>query len=55
LAKVKNSLRAIPDSDYDRGAEALGAIDPQDMTMSKIFRASMSRFPRLVWAMRHLM
>lgn len=55
LAKVKNSLRAIPDSDYDSGAGALGAIDPQNMTMSKIFRASMSRFPRLVWAMRHLM
>ena len=55
LARVKNALRSIPDEDYDRGAEALAAIPHAEMTMSKIFRASLSRFPRLVWAMRHLM
>lgn len=55
LAKAKVSLRAIPDSDYDNGAEALAAIPQNEMTMSKIFRASLSRFPRLVWALRHLM
>ncbi len=55
LAKVKNSLRSIPDEDYNRGAEALSSISKSEMTMSRIFRASLSRFPRLVWAMRHLM
>lgn len=55
LARVKNALRSIPDEDYNRGAEALAAIPRSEMTMSKIFRASLSRFPRLVWAMRHLM
>jgi len=55
LAKVKLSLRSIPDSDYNSGAEVLSAIPSSEMTMSKIFRASLSRFPRLVWALRHLM
>ncbi len=55
LSKVKNALRVVPDEDYNRGAEALSSIPPSEMTMSKIFRASLSRFPRLVWAMRHLM
>jgi geranylgeranyl reductase family protein len=55
LAKVKNALLSVPDSDYNRGAETLSGIPQSEMTMSKIFRASLSRFPRLVWAMRHLM
>ena len=55
LAKVKTSLRSIPDDDYNNGAEALSAIPAEEITMSKIFKASLSRFPRLMWAMRHLM
>jgi len=55
LSRVKNSLRSIPDADYDSGARTLSAIPQSEMTMSKIFRASLSRFPRLVWALRHLM
>lgn len=55
LSKVKASLRSIPDQDYNNGADTLSAIPSGEMTMSKIFRASLSRFPRLVWAMRHLM
>ncbi len=55
LAKVKDALLSVPDEDYDRGAEVLAAIPQAEMTMSRIFRASLGRFPRLVWAMRHLM
>lgn len=55
LAKVKASLLSIPDGDYNNGARALSEIPQNEMTMSKIFRASLSRFPRLMWTMRHLM
>lgn len=55
LAKVKSALRSIPDADYNSGAQTLSAIPQAEMTMSKIFTASLSRFPRLVWALRHLM
>jgi digeranylgeranylglycerophospholipid reductase len=55
LAKVKTALRSVPDDDYNHGADALNAIPASEITMSKIFKASLSRFPRLMWAMRHLM
>jgi digeranylgeranylglycerophospholipid reductase len=55
LAKVKNSMLAVPDADYNRAARSLGAIRPDELTMSKIFRTALGRFPRLVWALRHLM
>ncbi|MBN1760686.1 MAG: NAD(P)/FAD-dependent oxidoreductase [Chitinispirillaceae bacterium] len=55
LARSKSALRKVPDADYNRGAETLSGIPLPEMTMSKIFRASLSRFPRLIWALRHLM
>jgi digeranylgeranylglycerophospholipid reductase len=55
LAKVKNSMLAIPDSDYNRAARSLSSIPREELTMSKIFRTALGRFPRLVWALRHLM
>lgn len=55
LAKVKNTLVSIPDEDYNRGAAILSSLPQKDLTMSKIFRTSLGRFPRLVWALRHLM
>lgn len=55
LARSKSALLKVPDEDYNRGAETLAGIPLSQMTMSKIFRASLSRFPRLVWALRHLM
>jgi flavin-dependent dehydrogenase len=55
LAKVKDALVRIPDADYDRAARSLAAIPPDELTMSRIFALSLGRFPRLVWAMRHLM
>lgn len=55
LAKVKSSLLKIPDRDYNAGAQALTDIPRDRLTMSKMFTVSLGRFPRLVWALRHLM
>ncbi len=55
LAKVKNSLLKVPDRDYNAGAQALTDIPRDRLTMSKMFTVSLGRFPRLVWALRHLM
>lgn len=55
LLETKSSLQRVPDKDYDAAARALGEIPPARLTMARIFRTSLSRFPRLVWAMRHLM
>jgi len=55
LARVKSSLAQVPDADYNAAALALARIPQADITMSKIFRTALGRFPRLVWALRHLM
>lgn len=55
LARVKNSLSSVPDRDYVAAARALSKIPPAELTMSKIFKTALHRFPRLVWALRHLM
>lgn len=55
LARVKNSLTSIPDRDYIAAAKSLSKIPQGELTMSKIFQAALHRFPRLVWALRHLM
>lgn len=55
LARAKNSLSKVPDADYNAAARALARIPPDRLTMSKIFRTALGRFPRLVWALRHLM
>ncbi|HEX2960006.1 MAG TPA: NAD(P)/FAD-dependent oxidoreductase [Chitinispirillaceae bacterium] len=55
LSRVKNALLSVPDEDYNKGAAMLSSIPLEKMTMRKIFQASLGRFPRLVWALRHLM
>jgi digeranylgeranylglycerophospholipid reductase len=55
LAASKESLAAVPDTDYDAAATALAAIAPGKITMARIFGTALRRFPRLVWALRHLM
>ena len=54
LARVKPALARIPDRDYDGAAHRLANLPQDKLTMSRIFRASLGRSPRLVWAMRHL-
>lgn len=55
LANVKGSLAKVPDEDYNRAAQSLQSVDPKNVSMAKIFGMSLGRFPRLVWALRHLM
>ncbi|KMQ52173.1 geranylgeranyl reductase [Chitinispirillum alkaliphilum] len=55
LAKVKASLYSVPDEDYNKAAATLQSLSLEEITMSKIFKVSLGRFPRLVWALRHLM
>jgi len=55
LAKSKESLAKVPDEDYNIAAKTLGALSTEKVSMAKIFGLSLSRFPRIVWAMRHLM
>jgi digeranylgeranylglycerophospholipid reductase len=55
LSKAKNSMLAVPDTDYNKAARSLGSINRDELTMSKIFRTALGRFPRLVWSLRHLM
>ncbi len=55
LLDTKDSLQRIPDRDYDTAVKTLAAIPQSKLTMARIFRVALQRFPRLVWAMRHLM
>jgi geranylgeranyl reductase family protein len=55
LARVKDFMQNVPDSDFEKAAQALSEIPENKLTMSSIFKMSLGRFPRLVWAMRHLM
>ncbi|MGB7568598.1 MAG: NAD(P)/FAD-dependent oxidoreductase [Chitinivibrionales bacterium] len=55
LARVKTSLQKVPDEDYENAAKILSGIPEHELTMSTIFKMSLGRFPRLVWAIRHLM
>jgi digeranylgeranylglycerophospholipid reductase len=55
LLETKGSLQGVPDKDYDTAARSMTGIPAGRMTMARIFRTALSRFPRLVRAMRHLM
>jgi flavin-dependent dehydrogenase len=55
LARVKTSLQKVPDEDYNNAAKTLLKTPEHELTMSTIFKMSLGRFPRLVWAIRHLM
>jgi len=55
LAKAKDSLAKVPDEDYNVAAKTLKNFSADKLSMAKIFTLSLSRFPRIVWAMRHLM
>jgi digeranylgeranylglycerophospholipid reductase len=54
LLQTKGALAQVPDRDYDAAVEALSGIPQSELTMGKIFAVALGRFPRLVWAMRHM-
>jgi flavin-dependent dehydrogenase len=55
LARAKDSLAKVPDEDYDAAAQTLQNFSADKISMAKIFGLSLGRFPRIVWALRHLM
>ena len=55
LARAKGALLKVPDADYNNAFKVLRDIAPDKLPMSKIIGLSLGRFPRLVWAVRHLM
>jgi len=55
LAKAKESLAKVPDGDYNTAARTLQSMSADKISMAKIFGVSLGRFPRLIWALRHLM
>jgi flavin-dependent dehydrogenase len=54
LARVKSTFALVPDEDYDRAAEALSRLGSDNLTMFRIFKSALGRFPRLLWALRHM-
>ena len=54
LAKAKDELFRMPDEDYNEAFAALSKIPPDKRSISKIIGLSLGRFPRLAFAMRHL-
>jgi digeranylgeranylglycerophospholipid reductase len=55
LSRVKDALARIPDADYNTAFAALSQIRQDKLTTARIIKLSLGRFPRLVFAMRHLM
>jgi geranylgeranyl reductase family protein len=55
LSRVKKTLARVPDRDYNKAFGALGDVGQEKLTISRIIRLSLGRFPSLVFAMRHLM
>lgn len=55
VAKLKKSLYAISDSEYNAAAEKLGKLPPEKITMLKILQTTITKSPKLLLAMRHLL
>lgn len=54
LARVKSTFAEVPDEDYSKAADALSRLEPGKLTMFRIFKAALGRFPRLLWGLRHM-
>lgn len=55
VAKLKKSLYAISDKEFNAAAEKLGELPPEKITMLKIFQTTITKSPKLLLAMRHLL
>jgi geranylgeranyl reductase family protein len=54
LSRAKGALVNMPDADYNAAFSSLSKIPPEKRSISKIIGLSLGRFPRLAFAMRHL-
>lgn len=55
VAKFKKSLYAISDNEFNAAAEKLGELPPEKITMLKILQTTITKSPKLLLAMRHLL
>lgn len=55
LARVKKFLQKVTDEEYNNGSKALARIPQDQLTMARIFKTCLVRFPKLILALRHLM
>lgn len=55
LSKVKKLLAKIPDKDYNNATARLVRLDPAKITMGQLFKATLARSPRLLFAFRYLL
>ncbi len=54
LSRVKPAFADVPDEDYNAATAALSGLGPDKLTMFRIFKAALGRFPRLLWGLRHM-
>jgi len=55
ISKVKKSLYKISDDEFNASAEILSALPPEKVTMLKILQTTITKSPKLLLAMRHLL
>ncbi len=55
VAKVKKSLYNISDKEFDAAAAKLSSLPPEKITMLKILQTTITKSPKLLLAMRHLL
>ena len=52
--RLKEAVSRLPDSTLERTAGALGEVDPERLTLFRVFAIALRRHPRLIWDARHL-
>lgn len=52
--RLKEAVSRLPDSTLERTAEALSGLDPERLTLFRVFATALRRHPRLIWDARHL-
>ncbi len=55
IAKVRKSLYKISDKEFNDSAKILGSLPPEKVTMLKILQTTITKSPKLLLAMRHLL
>ncbi len=52
--RLKEAVSKLPDDTLESTAGALGDIDPEHLTLFRVFATALRRHPRLIWDARHL-
>ena len=52
--RLKEAVSRLPDSALERTASALSGVDPERLTLFRVFATALRHHPRLIWDARHL-